>query len=1687
MAEGGEGEHNPLEELQEEVNRLRNLVANAGIGQGAAPVGHVVVTPRKLSTFSGEFPNKLSDWIVEARSAVRSQRLQDADSVDFLRAHLEGVARNEVKFANPDDRATADQVFEILQNAFGEKLSATQVLDMFHARTQKEGESLRSFAHALMELLTRATTIDEECVADEDRLLKEKFADKVKDRNLRRELKRIIRQQPDMNFRELLQEAILSSEEDTSPRGKYAANHQIEAGELQTLIQSQSVLTKILETQQEQQKLLLKQQEELFKLVNERKPSGQNPRRILGPCYHCKEMGHLRNKCPALKNERKVDPPKETQHPADSKEVRVDPESFIEKTVGGKPIICCKFGDVDVDCLLDTGSQVTTITESFYRSKLEPMGKAISVGNQFINLSAANNLEIPYLGVVLLDVKIKEVTVPDRGVLVAKDTPGYQKKYPGILGMNVIRYVTDFAPMLQGTTSQSNVTESKEIKTGVMKLAGTSPVVIPGASVCDILATSTIRETLPSLVEGLANPYKGITIAPTLVDVSRGSTYVRVMNSSEEDIVLQPRTRIGLTRPIKYVNTGISALQMSMSEKDIQLSVPPQIESSEQTVNRSDEVSDTLPEELDLKNFEGTEEEREQLENLIRKYHDVFYKPGDELGSTKTLQHRIIMEDESPISQPYRRVPPYLWQELKDHLSDLLQRGVIRESSSDFASPVVLVRKPTGALRMCVDYRKVNAKVKRDMYPLPRIDQTFDALSGAKYFTTLDLTAAYNQVEVHKDDQHKTAFITPMGLYEYQRMPFGLSNAPATFQRLMGRVFREEILQILLVYLDDVVVYSRSVQEHFQRLEKVFQKLREHGLKLSASKCSFFRKEVKFLGHIVSAQGIKTDPEKIVAVQAWPTPKTLLELRQFLGLASYYRRFVSGFAEIAAPLHELVGLLTGANKGKRRTQIGSLWKSNHEAAFKELKAKLTSAPILGYANFNDSFILETDASHEGLGAILSQVQEGVPRVIAYISRGLRKNERNASNYSSKRLEMLALTWAVEKLRDYLLPCSFVVLTDSNPLTYLMSKNKLSAMDQRWASTLASYNFTFKYRPGKENKGADALSRQNDRPWDKDLDEKPEYVCAEAGNSWPLPLELQREVLQEAQETDLDIPNPKDGPKLATSLPTVSAQEIKDMQQKDSYISPILPYLERIQKPPLNFRVKQPKLTQLLVRQWDRLVNKEGVVYRHVKDPELGPLQQLVLPQRLKESILKGYHDEQGHQGVERTTLLIRKKCYWPRMDKDIKTWINTCERCLKAKPIKVKTPMGSILACRPMEVVAMDYTVLEPASDGRENVLVLTDVFTKFTIAVATRDQKATTVAKVLVKEWFLKFGPPKRLHSDQGRDFESRVVKELCRLYGVAKSHSTPYHPAGNGQVERYNRTLHDLLRTLPPKAKRRWPEHLEALTFAYNATPHASTGFSPFYLLFGRDPRLPTDGLLGTQEEQDTFEDMTDFVRNHQIKLQKAFAIVKLKLEQSAVIRGKYANRTAKEHPLFIGQKVLLKKHGFTGRHKISDTYHDEVYKVIDQRENQDVYLIEKSDGFGPQKWVNRKELRPCDMMREKAEVASKRKKDDTIEENSSSEEDEENLVHVVHRLGPELYENPHPIVEDLGPEEFVPEPDMNMPEEPDNVPELPVVPVVPRRTARAGAGVHSNIHHLPRPARIRCQIIRNCEILYNDESYV
>ena len=384
-----------------------------------------------------------------------------------------------------------------------------------------------------------------------------------------------------------------------------------------------------------------------------------------------------------------------------------------------------------------------------------------------------------------------------------------------------------------------------------------------------------------------------------------------------------------------------------------------------------------------------TKSERRQLDSLVREYADIFAWNDLDVGYTEVVKHKIAMIDPTPCSQPYRRIPQSVLGEVKQHLEDLLQRGVIQPSSSSYAAPIVLVRKKSGELRMCVDYRRLNSLTRRDMFPLPRIDECLDAIGGATLFSTLDLASGYHQVAMDDDDMHKTAFTCPYGLYEFRRMPFGLCNAPATFQRLMQTSMHDFIFKILLCYLDDLLVFASSFGQHIENLEKVFMRLKTIGVKLNPSKCKLLHSSVGFLGHIISAEGISTNPDTVRAVQDFETPKTLKQVRSFLGLASYYRRFVEGFSKIALPLHNLCTEVhkkyeKDRHKGEK-CHLGELWTTECVAAFNELKIKLTTAPVLKYADYNKDFIVEVDASLQGLGAVLSQKgDDGKIHPIAYM-------------------------------------------------------------------------------------------------------------------------------------------------------------------------------------------------------------------------------------------------------------------------------------------------------------------------------------------------------------------------------------------------------------------------------------------------------------------------------------------------------------------------------------------------------------------------------------------------------------------------------------------------------------------------------------------------------------------------------
>ena len=382
-----------------------------------------------------------------------------------------------------------------------------------------------------------------------------------------------------------------------------------------------------------------------------------------------------------------------------------------------------------------------------------------------------------------------------------------------------------------------------------------------------------------------------------------------------------------------------------------------------------------------------------------------------------------------------------------------------------------VVRKKDGDLRFCIDFRRLNAITKKDSFPLPRIQEAIEYLSGARVFSCIDLNSGFWQIPMEEGSKPYTAFtVGSYGFYQFERMPFGLCNAPATFQRCMQECLGELNLSYCLIYMDDIVVYARTLQDHLYRLRRVFDRFREHRLKLKPSKCAFFKEEITYLGHRVSAEGVKPATTNVDKILDKRPPRTYTEIREFLGMVNHYRRFIKDCSKISRPLTAY----TEGEGSKRKTEEVQLDPKALEA-FHELKTALTEAPVLAYADFTQPFLLETDASSKGLGAVLSQKKEdGRFHPVAYGSRSLAKEERN---YHSTKLEFLALYWAItQHFKDYLWGREFTVRTDNNPLTYIMSSGHLDATRHRWVGNLASYTFDIEYQKGKNNVVADTLSR-----------------------------------------------------------------------------------------------------------------------------------------------------------------------------------------------------------------------------------------------------------------------------------------------------------------------------------------------------------------------------------------------------------------------------------------------------------------------------------------------------------------------------------------------------------------------------------------------------------------------------------
>lgn len=685
-------------------------------------------------------------------------------------------------------------------------------------------------------------------------------------------------------------------------------------------------------------------------------------------------------------------------------------------------------------------------------------------------------------------------------------------------------------------------------------------------------------------------------------------------------------------------------------------------------------------------------------------------------------------------------------------------------------------------------------------------------------------------------------------------------------------------LKEVLVFIDDLIIFSETLEEHERRLLRVLARLKEYGLKLSLEKCKFFQTSVRYLGHIVSRDGVETDPEKIKALSTWPSPCTLKELQSFLGFSGYYRRFIKDYSRIVRPLTDLTSGYPPLRKGVKPTNeqraqyhnpkepFGSRWTPICQQAFQTIIDMLTSAPILGFANPKLPYILHTDASTTGLGAALYQEQEGRMRVIAFASRGLSRSE---SRYPAHKLEFLALKWSVtDKFKDYLYGCEFTVVTDSNPLTYILTSAKLDATSYRWLSALSTFSFKLQYRAGKQNQDADGLSRRphgellNDLTSRKEQERIRQFAQHHLVDSDVVQAICEKHHICQEMAEDSDSANP--GITLVESLalsaaaipesfeqegsciiPHLSEEQLKKKQRADPSLREVIFQMESGEKIPPTVRAELPELP-LLLREWNRLELTNGVLYRRRQDGEHQTFQ-LVVPEELRPLVLTSLHSDMGHMGIDRTIDLVRSRFYWPRMASAVENMIKTCNRCVRRKALPEKAaPLVNIKTSRPLELVCMDYLSLEPDRSNTKDILVITDHFTKYAVAVPTPNQKARTVAKALWDHFIIHYGFPERLHSDQGPDFESKTIKQLCEISGIRKVRTTPHHPRGN-PVERFNRTLLQMLGTLESEDKIHWRDFVKPLVHAYNCTKNDVTGFTPYELMFGRQPRLPVDLAFG------------------------------------------------------------------------------------------------------------------------------------------------------------------------------------------------------------------------------------------------
>lgn len=878
-----------------------------------------------------------------------------------------------------------------------------------------------------------------------------------------------------------------------------------------------------------------------------------------------------------------------------------------------------------------------------------------------------------------------------------------------------------------------------------------------------------------------------------------------------------------------------------------------------------------------LLNLKGlNSEEQKSIKNICAKYSDIFHLPGDKLSTTSTYEQTIDLKPQtSPIyTKPYR-LPYSQKSEIDKQIKNMLDDGIIEESRSPWSSPLLLVPKKldnTGERkwRVVVDYRKLNNQIQDDKFPLPNITEILDSLAGAIYFTHLDLFQGFYQISLNKESRPCTAFTTGKNQYQMTRMPMGLKSSPSSFSRMMTIAMSGLNYDRCLVYQDDLVVIGRSLDSHNRNLMDVFSRLREVNLKLNPAKCKFLQKEMLYLGHVISGDGILPDPEKVNVLKHYPRPQSTDEIKRFVAFANYYRKFIQNFAELALPLNKLCS---------KNAQF--LWTTDCEHSFQKLKVALMSPPVLQYPDLSEhnEFLLQTDASGKAIGSVLCN-KDGRP--VAYASRSLNKAE---INYPTIDKELLAIVWSIKHFRPYLYGRRFKIQTDHRPLVYLFSMRDPSSRLLKFRLQLEEYNFTIEYLKGQSNSIADALSRIIITSDDlKTMNEQIVNVMTRAqlrkininndrNNSSGLSIEDDInnpskpgqprvvDIIQKPKNvTELSIISNSDLNKILKSCVTVEMfKYFTYVPSKSSiYLNTCTISRSSISRDELVrdllFLCNKLAINEICVVRNENNKKFINELTKHINNREKWPGPRICIVnnvQRInnldnRRVILNDFHllPTSGHAGVRRMTNNIKKYYFWPSMTKDIIDYVSDCDQCKKQKySIGNKQPMTiTTTANSAFDKVYLDIVGPLPKDNNTYSyILTLQCELTKFTEAYPLHNKDAVSVARAFVDNFILRFGVPREIATDRGSEFICSTMKEVCELLKIKKLCSTAYHHESIGALENTHKTMGAFLRINCQNQTGTWSSWLPYWCFAYNNTVHTETNYTPHELVFGKKCILP------------------------------------------------------------------------------------------------------------------------------------------------------------------------------------------------------------------------------------------------------